>query len=72
MRFASPERMPLVLRAEVLRAAIALYTNEREEAEVVLMRAPAASMDGMIGEWQSRFEAVSTARRAKNSALVKP
>ena len=62
--------MPLVLRAEVPREAIALYTNEREEAEVVLMHAPAASVDGTADEWQSRFEAIEAARRAKkNSAL---
>jgi hypothetical protein len=65
VRFADPARKPLVLGAEVARGEIVLYTNEREEAEAVLMRPPAASVDGTPEECQSRFEAVQAARRLR-------
>ncbi len=63
MRFANPARQPLVLAADVPRADIVIYTNEREEAEAVLMRPPAASVDGTPEDWQRHYEAVQAARR---------
>jgi hypothetical protein len=66
MRFHGPVRKPLVLCAEVPRDEIVLYGNERGEAEVVLMRAPAASVDGTIDEWRIRYKVVEAARLAAN------
>lgn len=66
MRFSNLRQNPFVLRAEVPRGEIALYGNERGEAEVVLMRALAASVDGTPDEWQRRFEVVEAARQAAN------
>jgi hypothetical protein len=63
MRFSDLRQKPLVLSAEVPRGEIALYGNERGEAEVVLMRAPAASVDGTSDEWQRRFDVVEAVRR---------
>jgi hypothetical protein len=65
VRFADQVRKPLVLAAEVARGEVVLYTNEREEAETVLMRPPTASVDGTPEEWQSRFDAVQAARRQR-------
>ena len=63
MRFSDLRPRPLVPCAEVPRGEIALYGNERGEAEVVLLRVPAASVDGTPDEWQRRFEVVEVARR---------
>lgn len=57
MRFAEKNGRPLVVVAEVVRAHIALFHNEREEHEVVLMRSPAgARIDGEADDWRHRFE----------------
>lgn len=57
MRKGRPDGNPLVLVADVPRSEIALYTNERDESEVLLLRAPAATVDGSPDEWQHRYEA---------------
>jgi hypothetical protein len=57
-----------VLLAEVPRGERYFCTPDaRDEAEAVLTRAPAASVDGTLKEWQSRYEAVLAARRARSS-----
>ena len=61
---------PLVLAAEVQREEIVLYTDERREAEAVLMRPPAARVDGTPDEWQRWYEAVKAARRAEQRRLL--
>jgi hypothetical protein len=71
MRFADPARKPLVLAAEVPRGEIVLYTNEREEAEAVLMHPLATNVDGTAEEWQSRFEAVQAARSGNAFRLLR-
>jgi hypothetical protein len=44
LRFADQARKPLMLAVVVPRGQIVLYTNEREEADAVLMYAPAAGV----------------------------
>ena len=53
----TPERLPLVIRAQVAKENIALFTNEREESEALLTKLPSAvTIDGTSHEWKSVFE----------------
>ncbi|WP_433693404.1 hypothetical protein [Paraburkholderia phenoliruptrix] len=61
---------PPVLAAEVPRRSIGAVLDERNEAESVLMRRPAARAEGTPNEWQKRYEAVAAANRAAMHALV--
>lgn len=69
LRLGRPDGKPLVLVADVPRSVIALYTNERDESEVLLLRAPAANADGSRGEWQRRYEAYEARKNESNMAL---
>ena len=51
MRFAGDNGSPLVLTADIPKRDIALFTNDRNESEAVLMRPPAARLDGDLSDW---------------------
>lgn len=73
MRFADLHGSPLVLTADVAKRDIALFTNERSESEAVLIRPPAARIDGDAGDWtrccQRKQDAMNIDRKAMlNSA----
>lgn len=58
MRHADRWGRPLVLRREVHRSQVALFTNDRNETEVVLFKdgADLAAVDGTPDEWRRHFE----------------
>lgn len=56
MRFAEHNGSPLVLTADIAKCDIALFTNERSESEAVLMRPPAARIDGDVSDWTACCE----------------
>lgn len=56
MRFADRNGSPLVLTAEVPKRDIALFTSERSESEAVLMRQPAARIDGDVSDWTACYQ----------------
>ncbi len=51
MRFAERNSSPLVLRADIHRDDVALFDDCRSEREAVLMRPPAAFVDGDAADW---------------------
>lgn len=55
MRFAERNGRPLVLRATVPRSAVALYTHERHEDEVVIFGRLDAYVDGTPEDWAVRY-----------------
>jgi hypothetical protein len=55
MRFADRNGSPLVLRADVSRPDIALFTNDRSESEAVLTRPPNARVDGDVSDWNECY-----------------
>ncbi len=56
MRFADDNGSPLVLTADVAKSDIALFTNDRSESEAVLMRPPAARIDGDVSDWTTCYQ----------------
>ncbi|MCE9665959.1 hypothetical protein LY622_21240 [Halomonas sp. M5N1S17] len=58
MRYADRLGSPLVLRREVRREDVAMYSNERVEGEVVLLDEPdeLPEVDGTIEEWRQLFK----------------
>lgn len=74
MRFADDNGSPLVLAADIAKRDIALFTNERSESEAVLMRPPAARIDGDVGDWaacyQRKQEAMNIDRKAMLNSTV--
>lgn len=56
MRFADRNGSPLVLTADVAKRDIALFTDDRSESEVVLMRPPSARIDGDVSNWNACFQ----------------
>lgn len=56
MRFAENNGSPLVLTGDVAKRDIALFTNERSESEAVLMRPPAARIDGDVSDWNACYQ----------------
>lgn len=56
VRFAQANGRPLVLRADVAKSDIALFSNDRSESEAVLIRPPAAAVvDGNVSDWTAAF-----------------
>ena len=55
MRFADFNGSPIVLTADIAKGDIALFDNERNESEAVLMRPPAARVDGDVNDWTACF-----------------
>jgi hypothetical protein len=74
MRFAAKNGSPLVLTADIAKRDIALFTNDRNESEAVLMRPPAARIDGDVSDWtvchQRKQDAMNSARKAGLGKLV--
>ena len=69
MRFAGRNGSPLVLTADIAKRDIALFTNDRNESEAVLIRPPAAvEIDGDVNDWQARHEAVTSERQRVKAA----
>lgn len=58
MRHAGNIRQPLVITADVSRAAIVCYSDERGESEVLLFKAPPAEIDGDVQNWTARHRVV--------------
>ncbi len=57
MRWAEQTGRPLVLVAEVSRGDIALFHNERDEHEAVLLRQPVGvAIDGVAADWLQCFD----------------
>lgn len=63
MRFDRYDGTQLVLVTEITAKDIAYYTDDREEREVVLLKAPRASIDGTVTDWLDRYTAVKTKRQ---------
>lgn len=77
MRFAERNGSPLLLTADIAKRDIALFTNDREESEAVLMRPPAVRIDGDVSDWtacyQRKEDAMDSDRKAYlNSASTLP
>ena len=53
MRFSSPERKPLVIKATVPNVTLFHLPNDREEYEVLCFDYPFASVDGDPDEWSA-------------------
>jgi hypothetical protein len=68
MRFADFNGSPLVLTAEVAKSDIALFHNERNESEAVLMRPPAnVRIDGTIVDWVQGLDRYEVAKNARQN-----
>jgi hypothetical protein len=58
MRHAGNIRKPLVITADVSRAAVVCYSDERGESEVLLFKAPPTEIDGDVEDWTARHRVV--------------
>lgn len=70
MRFADHNGSPLVLTADIAKRDIALFTNERSESEAVLMRPPAARIDGDVSDWSACYERKQDAKDSDRKAML--
>lgn len=70
MRFAEHNGSPLVLTADIAKRDIALFTNERSESEAVLMRPPAARIDGDVSDWSVCHRRKQDAMNIDNKAML--
>ena len=63
-------KSPLVLRATLPRERIALFTHDRGEAEVVVVRRiERVTVDGTFDDWQERYECQEAANQRWNHAV---
>jgi hypothetical protein len=70
MRFAEQNNSPLVLIAEVAKTDIALFHQERNESEAVLMRPPAnVRIDGTLDDWAQGHARQRAKTQAHNASL---
>ena len=69
MRFADRNGSPLVLAADIAKCDIALFTNDRGESEAVLMRPPAARVDGDVSDWSACYLRQQKAMDADRKAM---
>jgi len=65
MRFSSPERKPLVIKATVPNVTLFHLPNDREEYEVLCFDDPFASVDGDPDEWLIRYQSWENAKNAR-------
>lgn len=72
MRFAEKSGSPLLLRADIRRSDVALFDDCRNESEAVLMRPPAADVDGDATDWAAAYARQQATIHAHNRAIVKP
>ncbi|MFZ2218221.1 MAG: hypothetical protein WAV85_05995 [Rhodoferax sp.] len=70
MRFAGDNGSPLVLTADIPKRDIALFTNDRNESEAVLMRPPAARIDGDAGDWTKCYQRKQDAMNIDRKAML--
>lgn len=71
MRFAEVNGSPLVLAADVSRADIALFSNDRQESEILLMKPPSrAWIDGDERDWLTGYKRHESTMRPGNPPLV--
>ena len=69
MRFAGDNGSPLVLTADVPKRDIAIFTDDRGESEAVLMRPPAARVDGDVSDWSACYLRQQKAMDADRKAM---
>lgn len=69
MRFADRNGSPLVMAADIAKVDIALFTNDRSESEVVLIRPPTAYIDGDESDWTACYQRTQDARRAQKDSV---
>jgi len=60
---------PVVLTAYISREAVAFYTNERHEKEVVVFDPPVSFIDGNADDWVARFKFHEQVIRERNRCL---
>ena len=72
MRFAENNGCPLVLRAEINRADVALFHDDRSEREAVLLRPPAAVVCGDVADWQTAANTYEAAKNERQRAMLQP
>lgn len=70
MRFASTNGKPLVLTANVSKREIAMFTNDRGENEVLLLRPPTARIDGNASDWSDGHQRKQKAMDADRNAFL--
>lgn len=70
MRFADQNGSPLVLTADIAKRDIALFTNDRSESEAVLMRPPAARIDGDVSDWTACYQREQDAKNSDRKAYL--
>ncbi len=70
MRFAEHNGSPLVLTADVAKSDIALFHNERSESEAVLIRPPAARIDGDVSDWDACYQRKVEAMKGNRKAML--
>ena len=68
MRFVEDNGSPLVLTADIAKRDIALFTNDRRESEAVLVRPPAARIDGDVGDWTVCYQRKQDAQNSDRHA----
>lgn len=56
MRFADINGSPLVLAADIAKCDIALFTNDRNENEAMLIKPPTVRIDGNLGDWRACYQ----------------
>lgn len=61
---------PIVLTARIPREAVAFYTDERHEKEVVVFDPPVSFIDENAGDWEARFEFHEQVIRERNKCLI--
>ncbi len=72
MRHADINGAPLVLRAEIKKADVALFHDDRSEREAVLLRPPAAVVCGNVADWQTAANNHEAAKNELQRAMLQP
>lgn len=65
MRFGGCKASPLVLVANVAKSNVLLFTEERDESEVVILNSPIAEIDDAVDDWMECYE-----RKCINNAKI--
>lgn len=70
MRFIEINGSPLVLRAEINAADVALFHDDRSEREAVLLRPPAALVCGDVTDWKTAANSYEAAKNERQLAML--
>ena len=70
MRFADNNGSPLVLAADITKCDIALFTNDRDENEAMLIKPPTARIDGNLGDWRACYQRKQAAMDTDHKAYL--